>query len=293
MPVHLAQWNAGALKQNIALAIRDGEDEDEIKGPADVIAIQEPWIGPENAIHCPASCKYIPIYSGHGRAMLYINKKFAPEAWQARIGHNWAAVTFRLQEGVLNIISLYNEPVSSGNRAPPFQAIANKRWEGRVVLAGDINLHYPIWDTHRRTTRGTETEELLTLVQTMNLELVTPRGMTTRMGHDQRDSTIDLIWAHPLLRAELEILPEWEGSDHLSQMVRIHTETLKRNAAPPGWSWKTMDKTTVQVEGLKIAPPGGAGSIKDLEEYIDKLLEQLQGIADASTKKKEPNSGFE
>ncbi|CAJ2505084.1 Uu.00g124780.m01.CDS01 [Anthostomella pinea] len=54
-----------------------------------------------------------------------------------------------------------------------------------------------------------------------------------------------------------------------------------------------MDKTTVQVEGLKIAPPGGAGSIKDLEEYIDKLLEQLQDIADASTRKKGPNSGFE
>ncbi|CAJ2504153.1 Uu.00g115470.m01.CDS01 [Anthostomella pinea] len=36
-----------------------------------------------------------------------------------------------------------------------------------------------------------------------------------------------------------------------------------------------MDKITVQVEGLKIAPPGEAGSIKDLEE------------------KKGPNSGFE
>ncbi|CAJ2504453.1 Uu.00g118470.m01.CDS01 [Anthostomella pinea] len=54
-----------------------------------------------------------------------------------------------------------------------------------------------------------------------------------------------------------------------------------------------MDKTTVQVKGLKIAPPGGAGSIEELEEYINKLLEQLQGIADTSTKKKGPNSGFE
>ena len=100
-----------------------------------------------------------------------------------------------LGEGGLELWSVYNPRREPG--APRLQGTVQDLLRGpppsyRAVVAGDFNLHHPLWDQFERYKR--RSEDLLKLAQQWDLELRTLVGAVTRAPQgDQvgRTSTID------------------------------------------------------------------------------------------------------
>ena len=154
----------------------------------DVIAIQEPHISTRtSAPACPMLSNYFMIY-GSGKAVLYIHKRHGIGKWSPRSGDHWCSVTFH--EENLAVYSIYN-PNGATTATSPLRHIAAFDPTSRIILAGDFNLHHPMWDHYERT--STYSGDSLDIAQRLRLGLVAPKGECTRFSKDCWNSTIDLI----------------------------------------------------------------------------------------------------
>lgn len=286
MLVHLAYWNAGSAKPNAALALSNSEE-------YDIIAMQEPYINRQlgNA-YCPADSHYQVVYR-EGRAAIYIHKRFDLAALEQETGFDWCRVAFGKGEDRTHVWSIYSPNQTGGRWQSPICDFAARPLPGRHILVGDFNTHHPLWDTHGRESKWSS--ELLAFMQRWSVALVTPGGVTTRHGHNQRDSTIDLAWASQRLRVTYEGDPGWTGSDHRSQLVSfdLAARTVRdgRKEAE-GWNWQMMDKHIVQAEARnRLRWEGELATQEQLEKAFEWLTATLTEIASASTPKKTPGCG--
>ena len=59
-------------------------------------------------------------------------------------------------------------------------------------------------------------EKLRVLTDQWDLQLDTPRGITTREGEGDEDSTLDLVWSSSILQTRYLRDPNYVGSDYLA-----------------------------------------------------------------------------
>jgi hypothetical protein len=86
-----------------------------------------------------------------------------------------------LGEGGLELWSVYNPRWNLGDplgKSPLPGLLQRPRPTGQVILSGDFNLYYPLWDQYDRYNRRVET--LLELALQWDLDLRTPKGAVTR-----------------------------------------------------------------------------------------------------------------
>ena len=80
MKLTIVYWNTAVRNGLASIALNDCRE-------ADLIAIQEPWFNKQTkTVYCPAQAKYYRVYSGEGRAALYIHKRHPPLTWDATAG---------------------------------------------------------------------------------------------------------------------------------------------------------------------------------------------------------------
>jgi hypothetical protein len=119
----------------------------------------------------------------------------------------------------LEIWSIYNPP---DTKAVPAMLLARPQPHVPTILAGDFNLHHPLWDYYGRTDR--KADDLLQLALQWELDLRTPYGTITRepQGIQRgRPSIIDHFWASISLETTYQGLAERGKSDHYPQVLEI------------------------------------------------------------------------
>src|SRR5208337_1578807 len=277
MKLSIAFWNVTGNRINTEQALRDS-------GEFDIVAVQEPEINRSTkSVYC--NDRYYRVYDS-GRTALYIHRRHSIAAWTQKAGTDWCYITFREGDEVLTVWSIYSEQYTGGNWRSPIPELVTLSIPGRYVLVGDFNLHHPAWDKEERT--SAKADELLALVQRWRLELTIPWGTVTRFRHDHRDSTIDLAWATDGLNITYKGDLGYAGSDHLAQLIIVEDSTIPQNPvqAPPGWSWTLIDRNAAAAAAAHLTIPNDLSTPDTLDQAVDILISQLQGIADYTTPKR-------
>jgi len=185
MKIKALLWNTEGNKQVLEALLEEAR--------YDLLAIQEPWINKQTkSTYCPRGSKYHLVHKTSGRAAIFVSRKFDIGQWEYEATEDYYRVWFPGFSG-LELWSIYNPR----DNETLLQALLNRPAPAHpVVLAGDFNLHHPLWDRFGRYER--KAEALLELALQWDLDLRTPAGTITRalQGTQQgRTSTIDYFWA--------------------------------------------------------------------------------------------------
>jgi Endonuclease-reverse transcriptase len=280
--VTILHWNQ-QKKPIAARELIEGREE------YDVLAIQEPHLNKRTKQpYCPRSSRYHLVYGG-GRAAIYVNKRLPLSAWMPRTGDDWAGIQLRSGGELLSIYSVYS-PCDDISWRSPLQDLVNQSPTGRDIVAGDMNLHHPLWDREGRTSR--HVGHLLTLAERWNLRLITPWGEPTRRQGRDRDSTIDHAWVTNTLGAQYLGPVSFTGSDHVAQLIKINTTRETQSELLPGYSWSLMDRGLVAAEAQAyIQQPGSSNTPEELDKETDKLIANLRQIADRTVPRRKRSNG--
>ena len=223
---------------------------------------------------------------------MYVNKRIATSEWTSEAGEDWAAVCLQCSGQPLTIYSVYS-PCKEPNWASPLEFLTTRTPTGRDIIAGDMNLHHPLWDREGRT--SPRVGLLLTLAERWNLRLLTPWGEPTRQGGPFRNSTLDHTWATEGLRARYLGPTDLTGSDHRSQLVQIKGTPITRHRPGellPGYSWTLMDRQHVATEALVyLHYPDRATSPGELDTITEGLIANLRQIADRTVPRRKWSGG--
>jgi hypothetical protein len=295
----LLLWNTQGNKQSLEILLEEAK--------YDILAIQEPWINPfTKSTYCPRSSKYYLIHQPEGRAAIYVSKQYRVEAWDFEVARDYCKVWFspaNNQGRGLEIWSIYNPP---DTKAVPSALLTGPRPGQPTILAGDFNLHHPLWDYYGRT--DSKADDLLQLALLWELDLRTPFGTITRepQGSQRgRPSTIDHFWASVGLETTYQGLAERGKSDHYPQVLEINQGPRQAPLAREGWNWKMRDGGSVKAEAAHLPrssgllDPGPTGlraritTVEGLSRAFDWLVEELTRIATITTPRRKPYSGHQ
>jgi hypothetical protein len=117
----------------------------------DFLALQEVAVDKRiEKAYCPLRAKYTAIYSGR-RATLYIHKKWNEKTLQTKAGNDWAKLSIGEGAFIINIWSIYSLIQIGGLWRTFLTSIQPGQ---KAVIIGDFNSHYPLWDVHGRSSRG-------------------------------------------------------------------------------------------------------------------------------------------
>jgi hypothetical protein len=166
--------------------------------------------------HCPVLSNYTMVYSS-GKAAIYVYKRWNIKILKATEGDNWARITIGEGVAAITVWSIYSPIQIRGLWNIFFNII---KPENALILVGDFNIHYPLWDIHERISRNSS--EIAMYMLRWNMELHISFGEITRRKHGQRIFTINLAWATIglLIRYYGDI--GLEESDHKAQLISTY-----------------------------------------------------------------------
>lgn len=168
-----------------------------------IVLIQEPWVFRDRARrlskHHPAFRQFTPVedWEKRPRTLSYVRKhpslraELLPYASQP----NRDLIALRVASGGLSVtfLNIYNAPPGSTDPGAGLHYLMSHIIpEGPCLLAGDLNLHHPLWQTS--STPSTMAEPFLEWTETEGLALLLETDTPTRGLN-----TIDLAWANQSL----------------------------------------------------------------------------------------------
>ncbi|KAF5136457.1 hypothetical protein E5D57_000219 [Metarhizium anisopliae] len=255
----------------------------------DILAIQEPWRNPFKATtYHPLKTHFHLTYleDAATRVCLYINKQMDPGTWNVScISKDIIAVSIRnpQYDKNINIVNVYNE-VGTNTLTTLGETLAKLEPLSETMVLGDFNLHHPLWSTtHRRPGQGPSAEQLLTIIEDFQLELLTEPGTPTHRWKDG-ESTIDLTFATEGLTPQVNHCKIDRGldcdSDHLPIAVAIDWE-WKTAAAIRKRLWSKTNILVLRQTVKERLPQHFDGMELRSEDDIDALASSIIGALDA------------
>lgn len=214
----------------------------------DLILIQEPWRNPYGSgTYCPRAAGFTQVIAEDtgerpSRACILVNNRFGPDQWQL-VHREPDLVAIRLrkqgdsQQDHMLVVSVYNpsplsrtDPEPQNSVIPTLIELLSTTVDTARFIAGDFNLHHPLWEPlgNRTEAAATTAENAL---RTAGLRLITTPGTVTSRGHNS-ESTIDLAWCDPQTeRRVIRHHPREDlqfGSDHIPLLTSFLDTAVKR-----------------------------------------------------------------
>jgi hypothetical protein len=301
MKINILLWNTESNKQALEVLLEEAR--------YDLLAIQEPWINRQTkSTYCPRNSKYHLVHSLEGRTAIFVSRRFDVGQWSYETANTWCRIWFPDSSADkmhgFELWSVYNPP--DNDTLTLDTLLQQPKPALPTVLAGDFNLHHPLWDDFGRYEENSE--YLLQLALDWNLDLQTPRGTHTRapQGNQQgRPSTIDHFWASSGLSTTYYGLETRGKSDHYPQVLEVDLNLATyQQSQHEGWNWKKMDVKRIQAEAAYLPLLAGLDNddLQNLEANIqtsaglsqafDWLVEELTRIAEAAAPRRKTNRGF-
>ena len=261
----------------------------------DVLAFQEPWRNPFiNTTYHPLKTHFQLIYFDDPgtRACMYINKRIDPGTWSAsHLSKDIISLTIRNPRSgrKIHIFNVYNE-VGTDTLNTLADSLGTLEPRNEVVVLGDFNLHHPLWSAaQRQISRGPNIQQLLTIIEGFQLQLLTERGASTHRWKEG-ESTIDLTFAsenlatgviHCRIDRRLD-----HDSDHLP--ISLVIDWSWQRAAPTRkrlWT-KTNLPILRQMVKERLPRPDDSTELGDKESidiYVTSIVNALDAGIDVST----------
>jgi hypothetical protein len=161
---------------------------------------------------------------------IYTSKKLAVWTRYAQSGDlQEVRIRTRLSNSEVRVFSIYNDQ-STGDGLTLLKCLVKPATEQKgfsYLIVSDFNLHRPVWGGDSAV-EDAKAEEVLTLMDTADLELWTEPGVPTRMNA-VRQTTIDLVLAIQKIREHLiacEVSEDTHAdSDHLPIVTSVDLRT--------------------------------------------------------------------
>lgn len=262
--IKIIQYNVGRKLATMSQLLRHPDI-----GSYDVIAIQEPYIRPDiRATHNPNGGLFhvvLPPSEERPRVCLYIHRGIDMRKLRVHSHDSRDMISITIEGEIpLAIHNIYNPHTEGGepnmeyhgipgNSVLPIldRAIQSTMTHEQVVV-GDFNLHHECWSgpiDHPSPTN--QTTGFINVLTRAGMDQCLPVGTITRLRHrrEDRDSTIDLIWATEDLRQRMrkcQVQPRLEaGSDHkpVETVIQIRTPEAPIETRR---SYKAMDTEKYQ-----------------------------------------------
>lgn len=225
----------------------------------DLLLIQEPWRNPVNhAAYNPSNSSFwsVELIDRNSRVCTYVNKRFPQQDWSEIVrSQDLISILLKVKndtaEREILIHNVYRPPNQTDDRTVPNTLSALQsavRGKDEQIVAGDLNLHHPLWTEESYGHRHSEAETLIEIMSEAELTLLTPKGTITRdcqRGTRTERTTIDLIFATERLAANLTRCDTdyslEHGSDHLPIGTTFQTDEQEQQALVRRRAWKKLD----------------------------------------------------
>jgi exonuclease III len=218
--------------------------------------------------------------------IIYINKKRLATASFAQVNlpfKDTVIVTIKTNETnkPTLIINIYNPGDSSLIRPLRKYLRTNIRKENyhAIIIAGDFNLHHPMWnppDHEQHDQHDKEMDELIELMMSYGLKQLLSRGTIT---YPNGGITIDLVWGNTIVEEGIIKCQIAEHEDHsldhepIETILDLDPQIPESNIQPP-FNYEKMDIKTFKTKILEYLP-----NLLDPEfatpETVDQYTEEI------------------
>jgi ribonuclease HI len=253
----------------------------------DIIAIQEPWRNPFHyTTYHPVKDRFDLTYMENEgtRVCFYISRRLYGTWSHTHHSPDLSTLSIKVQEQgqnerTIHIHNVYNPSPSTdcptGTLPLLEQMLQQYKASEEHIVLGDFNLHHPYWGGINCRTTHKEADELLSLAEANQLQLLLPPGTHTRQEQGQ-NTTIDLVFATPLIAdSMLTCGLADQGLDHDSDHLPISTiigMTTFTQHTPGRRAWNRLNEKLL-LETLTKAIPA-LRPIHSAQE-LDKLTKEV------------------
>src|SRR5271155_1369686 len=125
-----------------------------------------------------------------------------------------------------------------------------------IVIAGDFNLHHPLWNPPQYIRRDTQADELIDGMLEQGMQLIIPPGTIT---FPPAKTAIDLVWgneqtANSVIKCQIATEND-HGSDHLPVETILDLTPRITEPTQPPYNFAKTDWKTMKVKLEKHLPP--------------------------------------
>ena len=193
------------------------------------------------------------------------------------------------------LINVYN-PCDKGIISDLHQFLhANIKQEdyGLIIVAGDFNLHHPLWNPRGYFRHDEEADALIDLVASLGLNLLLPPETIT---YPNAGTTIDLVWGNNDAVNRTMSCKIADKHDHTSDHLPIETTiTLLIEAPQPSppynyakTNWQELNcKLQTYLPSLTSLTPEVA-SCQDVDDFATELINAISKAVEETTPRKRP-----
>jgi len=227
---------------------------------------------------------------------IYINNRKIPKNCYEILdspNQDTAAIALKTQTSSdpLLIANIYNLR-DSQNRFPHMAEMLTyiqqlgQRPNSGIMIAGDFNLHHPLWNAIECRTHDAAANTLLEKMSQINLRLLTPPGMIT---FPRSSTSLDLIWGDDGLKYQTLkcgiAKNNDHGSDHLPIEIMLNLKPHQFEAHTRGFNYKKTDWQTFEAKLVQFLPPLKPARTHD---EIDTLAKEITNALQKSIEKTTP-----
>ena len=165
-----------------------------------------------------------------------------------------------------------------------------------IIIAGDFNVHHPVWNPEGYTRHDEEADALIEMMAELNLNLLLPPGTIT---YPNAKTTIDLVWAddhtsHRVIKCQIAKDHD-HGSDHLpiQTIIDLRTKDETNRPLPPYNYTRTNWKAFNNILQSRLPPPIPSNATKShinrfAQNFVKAITETIQETT--PRKKSSPHS---
>ena len=192
------------------------------------------------------------------------------------------------------VVNIYN-PSDANLITPIFehlQANINPSQYHAIVIAGDFNLHHPLWNPPQQHKHDRRSDELIEGMLQQGMQLMIPPGTVT---FPEAQTAIDLVWGNEhamnsMIKCHIATEND-HGSDHLPiETILDLTPRLTIDAQPP-YNFAKTDWMALKSKLQEYLPPCPERDTLTTGEEIDMFANDLteaisKAIAETTPRKK-------
>ena len=165
-----------------------------------------------------------------------------------------------------------------------------------IIIAGDFNLHHPMWNPAAYTRHDEEADTLVEMMADLELNLLIPAGTATYPNPDAK-TAIDLVWGNTevtnrIIKCRIAAL-----NDHCSDHFPIETIISVQTDAPqtlPAYNYAKTNWKELNAKLESYLPEVQSASDKittkiQIDTYAIQLVEAITKAVQETTPRKRPS----
>jgi ribonuclease HI len=237
------------------------------------------------------------------RSAIYVNKRILGSSFYEQVHLPFSDVTaiaIRTTDPKPTlVVNIYNPPGRDSIITPLRQYLSQniKAYKYHaIVMAGDFNLHHPMWNPPNYKKHDSQADELVEMMADNSMRLIIPPGTITYPAKRRTAGTaIDLVWGNEVVEntvLKCQIAEKNDhGSDHLPIETELHLYPGQRNRQDEmPLNYEKTDWDTLGIKIAKYLPAiidnNANITPADVDQYASEITDALTRAVQETTPRK-------